>query len=75
MKTVLTIRTARLALMLAILSHIALSASVLSKVKVTHDPQKARADYVARMQQQTMPPPAGVTLGSLWTSNGMMTNL
>ena len=29
--------------------------SVLSKLKVTHDPQKARADYVSRMQQQTPP--------------------
>ena len=46
------------------------SASVLSKVKVTNDPQKTRADYVARMQQQTPPPAADVTLGSLWTSNG-----
>jgi flagellar L-ring protein precursor FlgH len=75
MKTALTIRAARLGLTLAVLSQFALSASVLSKVKVTHDPQKARADYVARMQQQTVPPPAEMTLGSLWTSNGMMTNL
>ena len=46
-----------------------------SKVKITHDPQKARADYVARMQQQITSPPADVTLGSLWTSNGSLTNL
>ena len=71
MKTALTIRATRLALILAVLSHFALSASVLSKVKVTRDPQKTRADYVARMQQQAVPPPAEMTLGSLWTSNGM----
>jgi len=49
--------------------------SVFSKVKVTHDPQKARADYVARMQQQTSAPATDVPLGSLWTANGAMTNL
>jgi flagellar L-ring protein FlgH len=75
MKTALTIRATRLALTLAVLSNFASSASVLSKVKVTHDPQKTRADYVARMQQQAVPPPAEMTMGSLWTSNGMMTNL
>lgn len=75
MRTTLTTRATRLAFTLALLSHLSLSASVLSKIKVTHDPQKTRADYVARMQQQTLPPPADVTLGSLWTSNGSMTNL
>jgi flagellar L-ring protein precursor FlgH len=65
----------RLAISLALLSHFVLSCSVLSKVKVTKDPQKARADYVARMQQQTISPPADLPLGSLWTSNGAMTNL
>jgi flagellar L-ring protein precursor FlgH len=75
MKTALTIRATRLALTLAVLSHVAVSASVLSKMKVAHDPQKTRADYVARMQQQTAPAPADLTLGSLWTSNGAMTNL
>jgi flagellar L-ring protein FlgH len=30
---------------------------------------------VARMEQQTVPPPADLTLGSLWSSNGAMTNL
>ncbi len=49
--------------------------SVFSKVMTTHDPQKARADYVARMQQQTSAPPTDVPLGSLWTANGALTNL
>src|SRR5882724_5312856 len=75
MKMSFTYRSTRLALTIGVLSHFALSASVLSKVKVTHDPQKTRADYVARMQQQTVPPPADLTLGSLWTSGGAMTNL
>jgi flagellar L-ring protein precursor FlgH len=75
MKMSFTYRSTRLALTIVVLSHFALSASVLSKVKVTHDPQKTRADYVARMQQQTVPPPADLTLGSLWSSNGAMTNL
>jgi flagellar L-ring protein precursor FlgH len=65
----------RLALAITVLSHFGLSGSVFSKVKISHDPQKARADYVARMQQQTLSPPADLPLGSLWTSNGAMTNL
>jgi len=65
----------RLALAITVLSHFCLSGSVFSKVKISHDPQKARADYVARMQQQTLSPPADLPLGSLWTSNGAMTNL
>ena len=75
MKTALTTRATRLAFSVVVLSHFVLSASVLSKVKVTHDPQKNRADYVARMQQQTVPAPTDLTLGSLWSSNGAMTNL
>ncbi len=58
-----------------LLSNVLLAGSVFSKVKITHDPQKTRADYVARMQQQTTAPPAEVTMGSLWTSNGALTNL
>jgi flagellar L-ring protein precursor FlgH len=58
-----------------LLSNFVAAGSVLSKVKITHDPQKTRADYVARMQQQISSPPADVTLGSLWTSNGALTNL
>jgi len=65
----------RLALAITVLSHFGSSGSVFSKVKISHDPQKARADYVARMQQQTLSPPADLPLGSLWTSNGAMTNL
>ncbi len=75
MRTTLTTRAVRLALAITVLSHFGLSGSVFSKVKISHDPQKARADYVARMQQQTLSPPADLPLGSLWTSNGAMTNL
>src|SRR4029077_20395358 len=49
--------------------------SVFSKMKVTQDPQKTRAAYVARMQQQTSPAPADATLGSLWVAGGALTNL
>ncbi len=58
-----------------LLSNVLLTGSVLSKVKITHDPQKTRADYVSRMQQQITAAPAEVTLGSLWTSTGALTNL
>ncbi len=75
MRTTLTTRAVRLALAITVLSHFGSSGSVFSKVKISHDPQKARADYVARMQQQTLSPPADLPLGSLWTSNGAMTNL
>lgn len=75
MRTMFSTRAIRLALSITVLSQLTVSASVLSKIKVTHDPQKTRADYVARMQQQTSPPAADVTLGSLWTSNGALTNL
>jgi len=75
MRTTLTTRAVRLAFAITVLSHFGLSGSVFSKVKISHDPQKARADYVARMQQQTLSPPADLPLGSLWTSNGAMTNL
>jgi flagellar L-ring protein precursor FlgH len=75
MQTTITTRAARVASAILFLSNFVATGSVLSKVKVTHDPQKARADYVARIQQQTIPAAADVTLGSLWTSNGAMTNL
>jgi flagellar L-ring protein precursor FlgH len=58
-----------------VLSSLVSTASVLSKVKITRDPQKTRADYVARMQQQISSPPAEVSLGSLWIPNGALTNL
>ena len=75
MRTNLATRAIRLVFSIVLLSSFVLSASVLSKVKVTHDPQKARADYVSRMQQQTVSPPADLPLGSLWSANGAMTNL
>ena len=75
MRTTFPTRTVQLASTLLLLSNFVAAGSVLSKVKITHDPQKTRADYVARMQQQISSPPADVTLGSLWTSNGALTNL
>jgi len=58
-----------------ILSNFVSLGSVFSKLKVTTDPQKSRADYVARMQQQSPPQAADVSLGSLWSPNGALTNL
>jgi flagellar L-ring protein FlgH len=75
MRKILMAKATQLAFAALLFAHLTLSASVLSKIKVTHDPQKTRADYVSRMQQQTVTPPADVTLGSLWTSNGALTNL
>jgi flagellar L-ring protein FlgH len=75
MRKTLTNRAAKLALSIFIFSNFVSAGSVLSKVKTTKDPQKARAEYVARMQQQTSSAAPDVTLGSLWTSNGAMTNL
>jgi flagellar L-ring protein precursor FlgH len=75
MRTNLATRAIRLVFSIVLLSSFVLSASVLSKVKVTHDPQKARADYVSRMQQQTVSPPADLPLGSRWSANGAMTNV
>jgi flagellar L-ring protein precursor FlgH len=75
MRTTFPTWTVQLASTLLLLSNFVAAGSVLSKVKITHDPQKTRADYVARMQQQISSPPADVTLGSLWTSNGALTNL
>jgi len=75
MRTPFTTRAIRLASAVLVLSNFASLGSVFSKVKITSDPQKARADYVARMQQQSVPLPADVSLGSLWTANGALTNL
>src|SRR2546426_8652937 len=75
MRTTFPAWTVHLASTLLLLSNFVAAGSVFSKVKITHAPQKPRADYVARMQQQTSSPPADVTLGSLWTSNGALTNL
>jgi len=54
---------------------VTLSGSALAKPKVTHDPQNARAEYVARMQQHTPSQLSDAPLGSLWTSGGALTNL
>jgi flagellar L-ring protein FlgH len=75
MRTTFTTRAAGLAVIILAFSSPVFSRSLLPKVKTSQDPQKARAEYVARMQQQTAPPPAGVPLGSLWVPNGAMTNL
>jgi flagellar L-ring protein precursor FlgH len=45
------------------------------KAKVSQDPQKARQDYIARMQQQTAPSPTNTSLGSLWQPDGLMNDL
>jgi flagellar L-ring protein FlgH len=75
MRTTLTSRAVRLISVMLVLSSVVSTGSVLSKVKLTRDPKQTRADYVARMQQQTTVPPAEVTLGSLWISNGALANL
>jgi flagellar L-ring protein FlgH len=75
MRTIMTTRAARLACVIVVLSNFAGTASVLSKAKITHDPQKTRADYVARMQQQASPAVTDATLGSLWVSGGALTNI
>ncbi|MGH9538511.1 MAG: flagellar basal body L-ring protein FlgH [Terriglobales bacterium] len=71
----LTTRSAWPALAISIVSLLVLSGSASAKVKVTRDPQKARAEYIARIQQQTATPPVESTLGSLWVPGGAMTNL
>jgi flagellar L-ring protein precursor FlgH len=75
MRTALTTSALRWASAALVLSSFVSLGSVFSKLKVTNDPQKARADYVARMQQQSSPQPADVSLGSLWSPNGALTNL
>ena len=68
MKKTLTFRVVRLASAILVLSNFISPPACCPRSSSRHDPQKTRADYVARMQQQTMPPPADMTLGSLWTS-------
>jgi len=75
MRTNLINRALRLAFSIAVLSHFTLTGNVFSKAKSTHDSQKSRADYVARIQGQTVGAAAESPLGSLWTPNGTMTNL
>jgi len=75
MRTKLTTRATWPALTISIVSLLVLSGSASAKIKVTHDPQKTRAEYIARIQQQTSTPPVESTLGSLWVPGGAMTNL
>jgi len=59
-----------LALLLALTLNHALFA------KTSHpDLQKTRADYVARIQQQSVPMPADAPMGSLWMAGGALTDL
>ena len=58
-----------------VLSNFVSTASVLSKVKVTNDPQKTRADYVARMQQQTSPARPMRLWEAFGSSGGALTNI
>ncbi len=51
-----------------------LSASAFAKGSAV-DPQKTRADYISRIEQQTVSAPGELTLGSLWQPDGAMTNL
>ncbi len=37
--------------------------------------QQTRSDYIARIEQQTAPPPSPTSSGSLWVDGGSMTNL
>ena len=55
MRRILMTKATQLAFAALLCAHLTLSASVLSKVGITKDPVKTRADYVARMQQQTSP--------------------
>jgi len=43
--------------------------------KFTKDPEKLRAEYIARLQQQNPTPPDTRTLGSLWVANGLLGNI
>ena len=48
--------------------------SALAKTKFK-DPQQSRADYIARLQQQTSSHGTPTTAGSLWVSGGMLADL
>jgi len=49
---------------------------IASTAKVTHqDPQKTRAEYIARIEQQTAAIPSAAPAGSLWVADGALTNL
>ena len=51
-----------------------LPCSLLAKTR-HQDPQKSRAEYLARIQQQVVAAPAQVPTGSLWVQGGALTNL
>src|SRR6266478_2073388 len=71
----LTTRPAYRTLAVSVLLILASLGDGFAKAKISHDPQKTRDEYVARIQQQTSAPPTEASLGSLWTSGGAMTNL
>ncbi len=71
----LTTRPVYLGRAISLLLILASSLNGFAKTKISHDPQKTRDEYVARIQQQTSAPPVEASLGSLWTSGGAMTNL
>jgi flagellar L-ring protein precursor FlgH len=69
MKEMLWSRIALLTLLAAMVPPIGLA-------KTTHqDPQKIRADYIARIQQQAAVVPSDALPGSLWATGGALTNL
>jgi len=45
------------------------------KAKLSQDPQRAREDYIARIQQQTTPSLTNTSPGSLWQPDGLMNDL
>ncbi len=70
-----TTRPATLVRTIWVLLILASSLNGFAETKISHDPQKTRDEYVARIQQQASAPPVEASLGSLWTSGGAMTNL
>ena len=70
-----TTRPVYLGRAISVLLILASSLNGFAKTKISHDPQKTRDEYVARIQQQTSVPPVEASLGSLWTAGGAMTNL
>lgn len=45
------------------------------ETKAGQDPHKARAEYIARMQQQTVPSPTETAPGSLWRPDGLWNDM
>jgi flagellar L-ring protein precursor FlgH len=75
METIFTTRPLLIAVAILGLTGVASSTSIASKLKPGKDPQKTRAEYVARMEQEAPSMPASGSLGSLWIPGGAMTNL